>query len=78
MRVKIFEFWPILHTGHMANMELRVHFHMQMSYVMSLPVRISKAEVGQYGEFQFFEYFHLNYSVLLSDNKPNEMAIDKP
>ena len=29
---------------------------------------------GQYGEFQIFEYFESNYSVLLSDNRANEVA----
>ena len=29
---------------------------------------------GQHGELKKFEYFESNYSVLLSDNKPNEVA----
>ena len=37
MRVGIFEYWPILHTGH-GQHSLLVHFaRMQISQVMSLP-----------------------------------------
>ena len=65
MRVKIFELWPILHTGHM---ELLLHIRMQISLVTSLPV--GKLHVGQAASmenFQFFKYLDLKYSVLLAD-----------
>ena len=46
MRVEIFEYLPILHTGHMADTELLLHVGMQISQVTSLPVGKLRAEGG--------------------------------
>ena len=56
-----------LDTGRLLPQSTR----MQMRSMMSC---ICNEVIACQPEFQFFEYFNLNISALLSDNKPNEVA----
>ena len=67
MRVKIFKFWPILHTGHAF---LFIFACMQISCDItsaSFAYENCVQKAASMENFQIFEYLDLNYSALLAD-----------
>ena len=47
---------------------------MQMRQFKPCPQRAKMSKLASMEKWQKFEYFHLNYSAVLSDKKANEVA----
>ena len=67
MRVEIFKFWPILYTGHMANIAFLL-----LIFVCKLAdddITFSQKTLchGSMEKFQIIKYFNPNISALLAD-----------
>ena len=65
------QIFPTLHADRLADTELSYANDTVMS---QSSFAYEKDVLASMENWQFFEFYESNYSVLLSDNKPNEVA----